>query len=130
VILLDTDICVALLRGHRTVLERRKATADDVAIAAITAAELFYGAEKSLRPIENRSLVEQFLITVPVLHTDLPIIRLFAQLKVEIESAGRPLPDADILIAATCLAHCDRVVTGNSAHFSRFPGLVIENWLR
>ena len=129
-ILLDTDICVALLRGQRVVLERRRATSDDVAIAAITAAELFYGAEKSSRPAENRNLVEQFIVTLPVLHTTLPILRLFGQLKAEIDRAGRPLPDADILIASTCLARCDRLITGNGSHFSRFPRLVVENWLR
>ena len=129
-ILLDTDVCIALLRGQRLVLDRRKATPDDVAIAAMTAAELFYGAEKSSRPAENRSLVEQFLVTLPVLHTNLPILRLFGQLKAEIDRTGHPLPDADILIAATCLARCDRLITGNIAHFSRFPRLVTENWLR
>jgi tRNA(fMet)-specific endonuclease VapC len=129
VILLDTDVCVALLRGHRQVLDRRRAEPDDVAVAAITVAELFYGAEKSARPAQNRALVDEFLQTLPVLHTNLPILRLFGQLKARIERDGKPLPDADLLIAATGLARCDRLITGNTAHFERLPELQIENWL-
>ena len=129
-ILLDTDVCVALLRGYHPVLDRRQSVADDVAIASMSAAELYYGAEKSSRPDANRTLVEEFLVTIPVLHTNLPIMRRFGELKAEIERTGQPLPDADILIAATCLSLCERLVTGNTAHFSRFPDLVLENWLR
>lgn len=128
-ILLDTDVCVALLRGYRKVLDRRRAETDGVAIAAMTAAELFYGAEKSTRPVQNRALVEEFLQTLPVLHTNLSIVRLFGQLKASIEKIGQPLPDADILIAATCLSRCDLLITGNTAHFERFPELRIGNWL-
>jgi len=129
VILLDTDVCVALLRGHRQILERRRAEPDEVAVAAMTAAELFYGAEKSARPAQNRALVEEFLQTLPVLHTNLPIVRLFGSLKARIARDGTSLPDADILIAATSLSQCDRLITGNSAHFERFVELRIENWL-
>lgn len=107
VILLDTDICVALLRGHRPVLDHRLATADEVAVAFMTAAELFYGAEKSARPLQNRTLVEEFLLTLPVLHTDLAILRRFGALKADIDRSGLPLPDADILIAATALVQAD-----------------------
>ena len=128
-ILLDTDICVALLRGHRPVLDHRLATDDEVAVAFMTAAELYYGAEKSARPLHNRALVEEFLLSLPVLQTDLAILRRFGALKAGIERSGLPLPDADILIAATALSCCDRLATGNAVHFRRFPELQIENWL-
>ena len=128
-ILLDTDICIALLRGYRHVIVRRSAEVESVAVASITAAELFFGAEKSARPAQNRALVDAFLQTLPVLQTSLPILRLFGEIKASIVRAGCPLPDADILIAATCLVRCDRLVTGNTAHFDRFPDLQIENWL-
>lgn len=128
-ILLDTDVCIALLRGHRRVIERRRVTTEPAAIAGMTAAELFYGAEKSARPVENRSLVESFILTLPILHTSLPILRLFGQLKAQIERDGHPLPDADLLIAATALAHGNWLITGNTSHFSRIPGLKLDTWL-
>jgi len=129
VILLDTDVCIALLRGHRKVVERRRHTTEPAAIAGMTVAELFYGAEKSARPVENHSLVESFLLTLPILHTTLPILRLFGQLKAQIERGGHPLPDADILIAATALKHGTRLITGNTSYFNRIPELKLDNWL-
>jgi predicted nucleic acid-binding protein len=43
---------------------------------------------------------------------------------------NRLLADADILIAATCLTKCNKLITGNVKHFDRFDGLKLENWLR
>jgi len=45
--ILDTDVCIEILRGNQKVIERRAATPDDVATTWITACELSYGAEKS-----------------------------------------------------------------------------------
>jgi tRNA(fMet)-specific endonuclease VapC len=111
-------------------LERRARSAETAAVAAMTVAELFYGAEKSARPAANRSLVEQFVVTVPVLHTTLPVLRLFGQWRAALERLGTPLSDADVLIAATALDCCTQLITGNTDHFSRFPGLRLGNWLR
>ena len=129
-ILLDTDICVELLRGNTQVLERRARSAATAAIAAMTVAELFYGAAKSKRPQANRQAVEQFILTVPVVHANLPILRAFGQWKADLERHGTPLTDADILIAVTALDCCSQLVTGNLEHFSRFGGLRLDNWLR
>ncbi|HVC94962.1 MAG TPA: type II toxin-antitoxin system VapC family toxin [Pirellulales bacterium] len=40
---------------------------------------------------------------------------------------GHPKSDADLLIAATALAHDLVLVTGNTRHFSWMPGLTIED---
>jgi predicted nucleic acid-binding protein len=96
----------------------------------MTVGELVYGAEKSSNRLHNTALVEQFLLTVNVLLSTLPVMTRFGQLKAMLEREGDPLPDADVLIAATALVFCDRLITGNVAHFSRFDGLRVENWLR
>ncbi|MBI4669865.1 MAG: type II toxin-antitoxin system VapC family toxin [Elusimicrobia bacterium] len=41
---------------------------------------------------------------------------------------GQPLPDADILVAASCLSENRILVTNNKKHFQRISGLVIESW--
>lgn len=43
--------------------------------------------------------------------------------------AGTLVPDADLLIASTAIVHSLPVVTNNSAHFTRIPGLSVRNWL-
>ena len=46
----------------------------------------------------------------------------------EAQNTGRPCGDADLVIAATALEHQLALVTGNTAHFSWIPGLVLEDW--
>jgi len=41
-----------------------------------------------------------------------------------------PVGIEDAQIAATALARDLAVVTGNTKHFQRVPGLRVENWLR
>lgn len=129
-ILLDTDICIELLHGNRMVLDCHAAAGQAAAVAGMTAGELYYGAEKSAKRQHNRSLVDQFLLTVPIIHTTVPILRTFGELKAALDRQGRPLPDADILIAATALNCCEYLVSGNVDHFQRFGRLSVKNWLR
>lgn len=128
--LLDTDTCVALLRGHRTVIERRKLSSDEVVTTWITAAELYYGAAKSSAPEKNRALVDAFLTTLPVLGLDELAVRIFGEAKALLERQGRRLADADLLIGAIAASRAAAVVTGNRRHYERIPGVVVEDWLR
>lgn len=41
---------------------------------------------------------------------------------------GRTIDDADIFIAATCIAHNATLVTNNTRHFARINNLKITNW--
>jgi len=66
---------------------------------------------------------------VSILLFDEPAARSYAEIRVELEAAGRRLEDPDIRIAAICLAHDLTLVTGNVRHFERVPGLRVENWL-
>jgi len=130
VILMDTDVCVELLRGNLRVIEHRRKSADDVAIAFITVGELFYGVERSSQPARNRDLVEHFLLSVACLHSNRVIMETFGVLKAGLTASGMPLPDADILIAATAITHGAMLITGNATHFARFTGLKVQDWTR
>jgi tRNA(fMet)-specific endonuclease VapC len=127
--LLDTDTCIAILRGNRVVLQRRAATPDDVVTTWITAAELFYGAAKSSAPANNRAIVTEFLATLPVLGLDEPAVQIFGEAKALLERQGQRLDDADLLIGAIAVARQATVVTGNQRHYARIPGVTLENWI-
>ncbi|MBT8364074.1 MAG: PIN domain-containing protein [Deltaproteobacteria bacterium] len=129
-ILLDTDICIELLRGNANVIEKRKGYDEKVTISFMSVAELFYGAEKSDNAGQNTRLIEEFLLTIEVIHSDIDILRKFGELKAILGSAGNILADADIFIAATTLAKCNMLITGNVNHFRRIEELKIENWIR
>ena len=68
--ILDTDVCVEILRDNRRVKARRRSVKDRVVTTWITAGELYYGACKSAKPRENRELVAEFLRTLDVLGLD------------------------------------------------------------
>ncbi len=127
---LDTDVCVELLRGNRTVIARRQATQDDIHTTWITAAELYYGAARSEAPEDNRLLVSQFLATLEVIDLDGPAVERFGSLRALLERGGRRLADFDLLIAATTLSRGATLVTGNRRHYDRVPGLELEDWIR
>ena len=129
-ILLDTDICIELLRGNAKVIDKRQGYEEKVAISFMSVAELFYGAEKSDNSGKNSRLIEELLLTIEIIHSDMEIFRKFGELKAILGSAGNILADADILIAATTLAKCNMLITGNVNHFRRIEELRIENWIR
>ncbi|MFA5996082.1 MAG: PIN domain-containing protein [Patescibacteria group bacterium] len=129
-ILLDTDVCVELLRGNQQVILKRAADHDAVAISFITAGELFYGAHKSNFVAHNLLQIEKFLLTVTVIQSSVDIMQKFGEQKAKLWKSNILLPDADIMIAATALTKCDKLITGNIQHYQRFNELRIENWIR
>jgi len=130
VILFDTDICIELLRGNKVLIDRRRAYSGDVFISFMTVAELYYGVENSSNVVENRLLVDKFLLTIGVIQSDVEIMRRFGELKSVLKKQHLLLPDADLFIAATALEKMEALITGNTKHFQRISGLKLENWIR
>ena len=128
--ILDTDVCIELLRGNARVLERRQRALDEVATTWITACELAYGAAKSRTVKKNQTLATEFLATLPVVGLDLPAAERFGRLKADLERGGNILADADLMIAAITLAQGASLVTGNRRHYARIGGLRVEDWIR
>ena len=67
----------------------------------------------------------EFVDVVPVVQTNMEILRTFGDLKTSLAAKGELVGDADTLIAATALTLGVPVATGNVKHFERFPGLRI-----
>ncbi len=128
--LLDTDVCIEILRGNESVIQHREQTLATVATTWITAAELYFGAANSSAPQANRSLVDDFLATLPVLGLDRPATRRFGELKTLLRQRGEGLADADLLIASIALARGAVVITGNRRHYERVPNVELEDWIR
>jgi predicted nucleic acid-binding protein len=54
--------------------------------------------------------------------------RVAARLYAHTRKQGTPVDDIDILIAGIALANDMAVVTANTDHFEKLPGLVVTNW--
>jgi tRNA(fMet)-specific endonuclease VapC len=128
-ILIDTGICIEILRANGRVIAARDRYEEPVGISFMSVAELYYGAAGSGNPVKNGTLIEEFLLTVEVVQTDLSILKKFGELKAAVRRQGLVLPDADIFIAATAYEKASLLITGNIQHFERFPDLKIENWI-
>ncbi len=96
----------------------------------ITAAELYYGAAKSIAPEKNRALVTSFLATLTVHGLDQASVQIFGESKALLERQGRRLADADLFIGAIAIVRQATVVTGNRRHYERIPGVAVEDWIR
>ncbi len=127
-ILLDTDICVEILKGNKKILQRRADYDGPIGICFMTIAELYYGAEKSRDPTRNYETIEKLVLTLEIVQSDLGILRRFGAIKAQLQRDGTSLADAAVLIAAATLERAERLITGNKKHFERIPGLSLEDW--
>ena len=97
---------------------------------AITVGEMIYGAERSSR---REYLLSQFAERLWPMVRILPFDRdageTYGRLRAELERAGTPLSEPDLRIASIAMTRGLTVVTGNVRHFSRVPGLRVENWI-
>ena len=127
-LILDTDHCVAILRG-RLKWQDRVAPDASLCITAVTVAELIFGAHRSARLAENLALVDELLEIVTVLPFDTDAARRHGELKDHLRRAGTPLADLDLQIACIALIHALPLATHNASHFTRIPRLILVDWL-
>lgn len=128
----DTDVLSAAMhREPKLSVLRRLAWVPDAeqSTSAITLGELIYGAIRR----RNRRLAERIadLVTpaMRVFAFDRSAAEVFGRLKADLEAEGSRLDEPDLRIASICLARDLTLATGNVRHFSRVPGLLVENWL-
>jgi tRNA(fMet)-specific endonuclease VapC len=128
--LLDTDTCVAWLRGDPLARQRiGQAPPGTLGIALMSLAELRYGAAVSKQAAANHKTIDSFLTRLSIVGMDPAVAGIFGDVKADLRARGLLLEDADLLIAATALTYQLTLVTNNTQHFSRIPGLRLENWL-
>ena len=125
--LIDTDVCIELARKNPIVAEHvRTVGASECKISNVTLAEMFFGAFKSGREkhFNDVSVISRLFESYPIMY-----LRKYGELRYMLEKQGKKIGDMDMFIAATALEEDLILVTGNTEHFERIPGLKIENWL-
>ena len=101
---------------------------DDVAIAAISVAELSVGVELAEgRARRNRSdFLDGVLEAVPIIDYDLEVARAHARLLVAVRRQGRPRGAHDLVIAATAVAADRVVVTADTSALDDLPDVTVQ----
>lgn len=122
--ILDTSILIDAER-RRVSLDAILANAD-VAIAAITAAELLVGVETAIARYRKAraAFVEEVLMLLPIETYSLDIARAHARLIAAAAHAGRPRGNHDLMIAATAVARGRIVITMDKTGFQDLPGVI------
>lgn len=126
-VVLDTSIAVAVLNRQPAALARYHAEGP-MALPAVAAGELLFGAANSGLQRENLERYQAFISGLLFLPVDLDTARAYAELRLALKQAGRPVPENDLWIAATCIRYGLTQVT-HDAHFSHCPHLAVEDWL-
>ena len=128
--MLDTNIVIALIR-HRpaAVLSRLTACpAGEVLLSSVTAAELWYGVERSQHRLQNERALRQFLMPLDVAPFDEEAAVFYGAVRASLERDGTPIGPLDTMIAAHALSLGAVLVTNNMREFARVQGLRIEDW--
>jgi tRNA(fMet)-specific endonuclease VapC len=101
---------------------------DEVAIAAITIAELGVGlnAATGRRRAARRAFLDDVLSSIPIIEYDLTVALAHTDLLVAARAAGRPRGAHDMIIAATAVASNRTVVTSDQYGFDGLPGVVVR----
>ena len=99
---------------------------DDVAIAAITVAELQVGVELATGKTRRSrlELLDEIVASIPILDYDLAVARTHAQLLVIVRRQGRPRGAHDLIIAATALSSNRWLVTADETAFVDLSGVI------
>lgn len=127
--LVDTNVCIAWLKGERAVREAWLELApEDVLLSSVVRAELLYGARHSQHVSSNlRKLEALFAAMVSVPFEDRAADQ-YGLVRAQLTAAGQPIGPNDLMIAATALAHDAILVTRNAREFNRVAGLRVEVW--
>ena len=126
--LLDSNICVYVLRDKKGVREKLKRVGwSNCCISEMTVAELLYGAECSGAVEENRRKVLSFCADMRVIPVK-DVLFEYAWQKARLRRSGMLIDDMDLFIGCTATALGYVLVTENVKHMERLENVRIENW--
>jgi tRNA(fMet)-specific endonuclease VapC len=127
----DSDVMSEFLKGRDPVVVQKAAAYlqhyNQATLSEITRYEILRGL-KAKNATAQVTAFDSWCQQFQVLPLTDDIIILAADLWAGLKQTGQPIGDNDPLIAATAIHHGLPLATKNVAHFSRIPGLAIEDW--
>lgn len=128
--LLDTNICIAFLRGNRDIADKLISLGEGYCcLSVITLYELMFGAYYSKHEEQEVPKVKLFTERFPIISL-IDAAEKYAVIKTQLRSQGILIDEFDLMIAATAMSGNYILVTDNTKHFQRIKDLKIENWIK
>jgi tRNA(fMet)-specific endonuclease VapC len=133
--LLDTNVCIALIKNTDSWVRRRFEKASHAGgrlyVPSVGTFELWYGVANSARIAFNKERLVTFLAgPVTVLPLDNNDALVAGSIRATLEISGRIIGPYDLLIAGQALARQLTLVTANVSEFSRVKGLSWQDWAK
>ena len=127
--LLDTNICIAILKGNSIVIKQFQTKYQNCYLSTLVLAELYKGVYCSSKVTQNLANLNQLANNLPHVQFDDAAALEFGKIQGELRKIGRPTGELDALIAAVARSRGDTVVTDNTRHFINISSLKLDNWL-
>ena len=128
---LDSNILSYLLKGDSKILDKIESESlagNEIRIPPV----VYYEVKRGLLAVNATNKMSMFLTLCSkdaVGDMGIDVMDIAADIYVSLRKSGRGVEDADILIAAFCLAHDYTLVTHNVRHFEGIIGLEFEDWV-
>lgn len=127
-VIIDTDILIDLLRNVEKVvgfigeMERKGYS---LSTTIINAFELYYGAYKSKKRVENLASTKRLLERLIVLKMGLRSAENAGRIYAELEEKGQPIGLRDAMTGAIALTRGYALATRNVEHLQKIQGLTL-----
>ena len=129
--MLDTNICIYVLKNHSDKLRHKFKAIKDICISSITYGELCFGIENGSDNLkeERWRQLEIFTQRLLIEPWDENAGRHYGSIRAQLKKEGTPIGNNDLLIAAHARSINAVLVTNNVREFNRVPNLTVENWV-
>ncbi len=121
---LDTNIAIAALNGETVVINKLQ-NADQIFLPLPVVGELLFGAMNSQRAGANLSRIQHLIRRSTILEMGTETASRYARARISLKQKGRPIPENDLWITASCLEN-QMVLMTNDAHFKWIEALTVE----
>jgi tRNA(fMet)-specific endonuclease VapC len=125
-VLVDTSSVVDYFRQDVS-LHQKIDRAEDVYLPLVALGELFYGAYKSTQPDKALAQLQKFSRGCIILLPDEATAAVYGQIKAELRSIGKTIPENDVWIAAMAKQQ-DFPLAARDRHFPFVSGLTLLDW--
>jgi len=114
-IALDTDVSIKFLNGD-TNIDAILLKYSEICLPAIVVGELVFGALNSKHAEQNLARHRKLIHSAKVLAITEVTANTYAKLRLALKKKGKPIPENDLWIAATCIEH-KLPLMSSDAHF-------------
>jgi len=128
---LDTNILSYYIRGNEDISSRLK-TELSKGNKLVMNPIAYYEINRGLLAINSQKKLQKFkgfCRKFGVLELSLDVLDIAANKYADLKKRGKLVEDADLFIAAICLANDLVLITNNEKHFRHIDGLKINNWV-